>query len=953
VSFDPYYLGLSRVLHIDALATGFMLVSILAALVYLRGGSRTYWAFSAIAGALAALTKTYGLVAVPAVAIMLAIGHLKRSFAKPGEPRRQMGALLGDGAIWGLVAAGAFALLWPAMWSAPLRALRTMVGLSLEYATSPGDATAAFFRGQPVTDAGPLFYPTVLLFRTMPLTVVGLVLAPVALVLARRFDPLHNDARRATMGGMLLLGLLHLALISSSGKKFDRYALPTMLAMDVIAALGLASVLDLFDGIIGSGDKETTRHPAKLYQGIALMAGIALQTGLLLAPLFPAYYLAAYNPCIGGLAAAVNVLPMGWGEGIEQAARYLSAHPDAPQLTVATWAVAGLAPTFPGHMVKLTAQDIPQADYVLLYIGDVQQGGPLVDLFYSTQKPEFVAHVAGIEYAWLYANEYHRALGREIDQTAGSDDLIVLSAPSAFTRHYKGRLPVVIIDQEEEAAVAQALAMAAPGHRDLFYVEYTGHSARAEAIRRQLAQNALWLWTEPFPLGTYSRYRLSDRARFHQVDASIRLEVAYGEQLALEGYGLSDTVVEYRQALGLGLRWRALRPPDADYHLFIHLLDERGAKWGQYDAPLRDELGQGTRHWLPNESHTGRYTLSPEPGIPPGRYRVAVGLYNLADMKRLEVRDGRGESVAGAFILGSVEVLPATIPPESDALAIPHPLSLRLGQQVEILGYGLSNERPTSGERVRVMLYWRCLERMAADYALTLELRTALGEPLAGFQPAIGAPVGEGYPTSRWAPGDVLRYAHELSIPPDAESGTYGVYLNLIDADRGQRLVAQDLLLGELAVEHRERRFEPPPIAHLEQATLGEDIRLLGYDLEEPHVSPGGTLHLTLYWQALGPPGTDYVVFTHLLDGNGLVRGQKDGVPVDGERPTSGWIKGEILIDHYEIQVDEGATPGIYRLEIGMYDPTNGERLEVILQDGRIDPDRRLLLNTSVRVGES
>jgi hypothetical protein len=210
-------------------------------------------------------------------------------------------------------------------------------------------------------------------------------------------------------------------------------------------------------------------------------------------------------------------------------------------------------------------------------------------------------------------------------------------------------------------------------------------------------------------------------------------------------------------------------------------------------------------------------------------------------------------------------------------------------------------------------------------------------------------PVGEGYPTGQWAPGDILRYPHQLTVPPDADSGTYGLYLNLLDAETGEPLSDEDLLLTEIEVEHRQRLFEAPPIAHPVEATWDGRIRLLGYDLPEAHTGSGDALPLTLYWQALEPVERDYVVFVHVVDAQDGMRVQRDSMPVDGQRPTSRWVSGEIVVDDYRIAIRDGEASGDgYRLAIGLYDPATGERLSVVDAHGETLADGRFFLDASV-----
>jgi len=79
------------------------------------------------------------------------------------------------------------------------------------------------------------------------------------------------------------------------------------------------------------------------------------------------------------------------------------------------------------------------------------------------------------------------------------------------------------------------------------------------------------------------------------------------------------------------------------------------------------------------------------------------------------------------------------------------------------------------------------------------------------------------------------------------------------------------------------------------------------------------------------------------LDDENHIWAQKDGVPVGGTRPTTGWVKGEVIVDEYELAVDADAPGGDYILEIGMYEEGTAQRLRVLNEEGQIVGDRILL----------
>lgn len=87
--------------------------------------------------------------------------------------------------------------------------------------------------------------------------------------------------------------------------------------------------------------------------------------------------------------------------------------------------------------------------------------------------------------------------------------------------------------------------------------------------------------------------------------------------------------------LTLTLTWQAVAPIEADYTVFVHLLDAGGAKVAQRDTrPCNGECP--TDAWQPGAILVDRYDLSLPPGAPEP-YRLAVGLYVLESGERVAV----------------------------------------------------------------------------------------------------------------------------------------------------------------------------------------------------------------------------------------------------------------------------------------------------------------------------
>jgi hypothetical protein len=122
----------------------------------------------------------------------------------------------------------------------------------------------------------------------------------------------------------------------------------------------------------------------------------------------------------------------------------------------------------------------------------------------------------------------------------------------------------------------------------------------------------------------------------------------------------------------------------------------------------------------------------------------------------------------------------------------------------------------------------------------------------------------------------------------------------------------------------------PAAIDHPLQENFGDEIKLLGYNLHPAQVTPGSTLHLTFFWQALKPIEKDYSVFLHVRDQAGQTIAQLDYQPLDSSYPTRHWQPGQTLSDTRAFMIPPEFRPGEYRLMVGFYDPITMARLPLL-----------------------
>jgi hypothetical protein len=274
---------------------------------------------------------------------------------------------------------------------------------------------------------------------------------------------------------------------------------------------------------------------------------------------------------------------------------------------------------------------------------------------------------------------------------------------------------------------------------------------------------------------------------------------------------------------------------------------------------------------------------------------------------------------------------------------------------MRLLGYSLSEGPYLSGQEIELTLFWQALTRIE-DCKVSLRLEDEGGKTWAQEEEA---PIHGTYPASRWPVDSLIRDPHRLLLPANLPSGDYRLLLGLYRWEDGKPLTigrwpfwrAQELALATIEVEGRAHSTEPPEaIQYPLLARLGDSVLFLGYDLRSTESHRGGSLHLTLYWQALAQMGTSYSVFTHLIDEEGRIWGQKDSVPGNWTLPTTSWIEGEYIVDEYDIPIKEDAPLGDYLIEIGIYDPSTLMRLPIYDQEGDYLGDRLLLKETPIRL---
>ncbi len=868
VSLDPFFLGFSRLLNTDGHVATWTGVALLAFLVYLQQGGYRPAGITVLATALALLSKPsaillVGFLPLAAVGYGLAMGGTRRQ-----EARR---------AMWGVLVIGGVVLVWQgvawltgrgedfftALW-------QTLNG----YMAHPGELK--FLLGKTSYSPAWTFYPVVLLARTTPGVMAGMLLGAIALfktksrggprarppkgnregcpyrspysnrvwlksvggssdfsrwerlkasllVTTTKFSHTHSNMSgskkvewREEVARWVILAsfvVLFVAFISLAKIKIDRYLLPAYPALGIMGARGLQLFWRWAKG----------RYPSLLLKAGLVSLAFAHLVGALIT--FP-YYTTYYSPFLG--KRVVDFIQIGYGEGLGLVADYLNRKPDAERLNVLSWyGREVMGPRFRGTTWQ------PQAVY-----------GDFVVTAENLHLPSFLT----ADYVVTYINQIQRKL-----------------PDPRLTAYFQSRRP-------EMEVWLSGLRYAAVYPGPIY-----GGSVPEEAVSLTYPPAA------PLRLLAYQLEEASDA----------------------EGYAIT-------------LFWQTATPLAQNYTVVIKLLTADGQVWGDSTGwPVGGLLP--TTLWEPDVVVRDDHRLRPLPGTPPGTYLLEVTMVDSVTGQPFPLTSG--EVGPGGGLVLQTTTLEHPMPPRPDedpAASVEVPRQRNPAKGIKWLGYSPASwQKLRPGESLSLTLLWQATRTAPPDTSLRWQL-TDNGSTTVELGTTV--PGTERYPLSRWQKRETVRDQLTLRLPARLESGTYQLRALLPDGTV--------LEMGTVEVVARQHTFDVPPIAHPLDVAFGDVARLLGYDLDLSSVQAGGPAQLTLYWQAQKEVETAYKVFVHLLDESGQIVTQVDREPQAGAAPTTGWLPGEVVVDEIEIPVTDEVVSA-RTIAIGLYDPRNGQRLQI------------------------
>ena len=433
---DPFFLSESRSVHTDALATTFMLLTVLLFLLYCQNRQHCrYLLCSGIAYGLALLSKSYAVILLPWIPLCLWLFRSRNTSWRVLVYNIWMTAFFFIS--WSLLTVF---LVWPLFWH-PLgislgvcllgstvfihraeqknRHVRRYLGIAtlvlitctgyavknvwlvwdrVGWALTTAHNVEHFFFGKIVADPGWLFYPIALSIKSTPF-VLPLAIGAIMFFWKHRHEEDTANHFKVAIA-LVLVVVLFTGCLSLTAKKFPRYLLPAFPMLDILAGMGLFYIVKW----IGTGLK---KHRLRKIAQAASVVIVLLLTAVPVFALHP-YYGTYYNLC-WKVTDITKFFTVGDGSGLDIAAKYLNNKPKAAQMTVqvSTLGAQFFYPYFDGNVYQLPPKNFldassrPPVDYEVVYIRDSQikwvpsrstRGGTL----------EHVITLNGIDHVWIY-----------------------------------------------------------------------------------------------------------------------------------------------------------------------------------------------------------------------------------------------------------------------------------------------------------------------------------------------------------------------------------------------------------------------------------------------------------------------------------------------------------------------------------------------------------------------
>ncbi len=787
---DSFTSGLSGIFHVDGLLSTFVILSLLSLVLAVKdgesdkkGGKIIYAAVSGGTAALAVLSKSPALMIGPVTALFFL--YILFTRRKDGLFERLKSLFL-IGLIWVASFTILIFVLFPALWTASLEVLQFAGGNANRHIAEALRPT--FFLGQMAFDHGAIFYPIAIAWRISPVVTVGLILFTIRII--RQDD---SEQSKLLIGNLLLIWVLFFViLITLTAKKFDRYALPVIPALMVLAVIGWSYWL-----------RKGGRWPYTVLFGL-----LSLQ---LIYSIFAfAYPLSTYNLLLGGPFSAQYVMPIGWGESVSSAGRWLSEQEGVSDQSAVSGITPSLAPFFSGQTLYIDGmEELTRGDFVIFTANSRQSAPAQVEKVTEAFELLHVIRYGGLAQSWIYANPQPRTddvTSIDLDDPISFDGKITLIGQAIQSEI--DEIKVTVRWRRADPVSNYNVKIKLQDERD-----HTWAELETDLLNEVYFHPVDWTSSETPVI----EYELDIPPTIPPGEYKIELsliDVNNGAQLPVIKEGAFAGVVYEAGNVSLDEPGRDFvkEPPNYEIVDNISWLSDSLKIVGLTINPRDVASGASTTvdlFWqsdggLPvglqlafqvNEEDPVLFPLSRFdsgewlPGkIVQEKYRITIPANSEAGPATVRLWPilSEGQSL-DAIELGMINIQSIdrlfSLPDQ-----IPYPLAIRFEPHIWLRGAAEIDALIQPGQKLPITLYWQAEDKTEQPVTAFAHLLDNNGNIVAQSDRWPG-----GLPSNVWASGQVIVDDHSLDIPEELPPGTYQLAVGLYFAHNGQRLPAADV----------------------------------------------------------------------------------------------------------------------------------------------------------------
>jgi hypothetical protein len=228
----------------------------------------------------------------------------------------------------------------------------------------------------------------------------------------------------------------------------------------------------------------------------------------------------------------------------------------------------------------------------------------------------------------------------------------------------------------------------------------------------------------------------------------------------------------------VAFRTEKWQPTSAEWSVFVHLVNSEGVIVAQRDVLLRQGTWSTRRQTVSAPTQWfNRFAIQlPDLAYTPDSLDLWIGFYERATGRRMSAQS-TGEKIAireNAVKLGAVRLEPRT------PGVTPNATNVNFGDQIELVGYTVSDLSMQPKQSVTVTVYWRAKQKLRVDYSAFVHVVNPQTTEIYGG--ADGMPK----PTSQLEIGEIIEDKHTFTINDSAPPGQWMVEVGLYEYANGE-----------------------------------------------------------------------------------------------------------------------------------------------------------------------